>query len=159
MIKLGELVRDESSGVEGIAVTRSTTWTGLIRFTIQPQSEDAKAMPDGFDIDHHVLTRIDDGISNKVIPADIMNPELLGAVVQDIHTGQVGTAMQQTEFLNGCVMYSVQPRVDKDGKALPTFWADQKALVMVTQAEEPVVASPDVSGGPSTRLKREKAVR
>ena len=40
----------------------------------------------------------------------------LGDKVKCEHSGFTGVAVAETRFINGCVQYSVLPKVDKDNK-------------------------------------------
>jgi len=42
----------------------------------------------------------------------------LGDKVRCIHTGFTGTAVVKSEFLNGCIQYSVLPKLNKKSKSL-----------------------------------------
>ncbi len=41
----------------------------------------------------------------------------LGDQVECIHTGLSGTAIARTEFINGCIQWSVLPRIKKKSKS------------------------------------------
>ena len=55
----------------------------------------------------------------------------LGEEVRDTITGFKGVAVSRNEWLNGCVRYAVQGKVDKDGKVPKEEWIDEKQLVVV----------------------------
>jgi hypothetical protein len=48
----------------------------------------------------------------------------LGSKVKDKVTGYTGIATARHEFLNGCVRYSVQGPMEKDGKLPDEKWFD-----------------------------------
>jgi hypothetical protein len=55
----------------------------------------------------------------------------LGSKVFDRITGFEGIAVARVEYINGCVQYCVQPRVDKDGKVPDSQYLDDKRLEVV----------------------------
>lgn len=64
----------------------------------------------------------------------------LGTVVRDKVTGFIGIAENRATFLYGCDRYSVQPKVDKDGKIPENQMIDEPQLELVEG--EKVVMSP-----------------
>ena len=46
----------------------------------------------------------------------------LGDKVKDKVSGLVGIATERREYLNGCIQYVIQPKIDKDGK-MPDGWS------------------------------------
>ena len=73
----------------------------------------------------------------------------LGDQVKDKVTGFVGIAVARTEFLNGCVQYSVAPKVGKDNKIPEELGIDEQSLVLVTKKKRP---KKDDDIGGATRL-------
>ncbi len=74
----------------------------------------------------------------------------LGTKVKCQLTGFTGVIAGRAEWLNGCIQYSVQPKVDKDGKHPSSYWMDEEQLVAVKGAKK-VHVQPRPSGGPSKR--------
>jgi len=71
----------------------------------------------------------------------------LGDSVKDIVSGFMGVIVSQHDYLNGCTRFTIQPRVDKDGK-LPetqTFDFPQLELVKFEVAKK----DDGMTGGPS----------
>ena len=61
-----------------------------------------------------------------------MNKEIkLGETVRCIHTGFKGVAVARTEYINGCIQYSVLPKCDKDGKMPEELSLDIQSLEVI----------------------------
>ncbi len=62
-VKLGDKVRDDVSGVEGIAVGVTTWINGCRRIILQPQAPDKKSkIPDSISIDEPTSTVVKSGV-------------------------------------------------------------------------------------------------
>ncbi len=61
----------------------------------------------------------------------------LGQVVRDTISGNEGTAVARTEWLNGCVRISIQPEGSKDGNPYSTFVVDEPQLEVVKRESAP----------------------
>lgn len=70
----------------------------------------------------------------------------LGTKVREITTGFEGIATSKIEYLNGCVQYCVQPRVDKDGKRQEAFYIDWQSLESIDSG---ISVDGKGTGGPS----------
>lgn len=55
----------------------------------------------------------------------------LGQRVKDLVSGFVGMTTARTEYLNGCIQFSVTPPVDKEGKKPDGIWFDEEQLEYV----------------------------
>jgi hypothetical protein len=55
----------------------------------------------------------------------------LGSKVKDKVTGFIGTITCRSEYLAGCVRYSVEPPVDKEGKLPETVAFDEERLEII----------------------------
>jgi hypothetical protein len=111
-LKLGQTMKDWTSGFTGLSICLVEHYSGLIRYGIQPKSEDGSKIPDALEVDAHTLEYVDDGRSMNVI-APTGNPDfVLGNEVIDEVTGFVGTAMIRVTHLNGCVYYTVVGKHD-----------------------------------------------
>ncbi len=62
----------------------------------------------------------------------------LGDEVKCKVTGFVGIAVMKTEFLNGCVQYSVAPKVGKDNKLQEEMSIDQQQLEVIIPKNKPM---------------------
>lgn len=72
----------------------------------------------------------------------------LGRKVRDKVSGIEGIAVSRTEFLNGCVRYSIQPKpAKKDGSIPGELWFDVKQLEVVGPG---VIVEQKRTGGPTT---------
>jgi hypothetical protein len=71
----------------------------------------------------------------------------LGNKVKCKVTGYTGIATARHEFINGCVRYSVQDKIDKEGKLPEEKWFDEGQLVVVGKG---VALETKQTGGPQT---------
>lgn len=55
----------------------------------------------------------------------------VGALVKDRVTGFTGIAVCRSEWLNGCIRITVQPRELKDGKPIETHGFDVEELIVL----------------------------
>jgi len=56
----------------------------------------------------------------------------LGDKVKDIISGYVGIAVAKTEFINGCIQYTLTSRVGKDNKlSSEEFGIDETSLIVI----------------------------
>ena len=56
----------------------------------------------------------------------------LGNIVRDCVTGFEGMIDSRTQWLNGCIRYSVQPqKLTKDGDPVKNIWVDEEQLVLI----------------------------
>jgi len=69
-----------------------------------------------------------------------MNKEIeLGDKVRCLHTGFEGTAVCKSEFINGCVQWSILPRLEKKSKTMKEgimpeeVSVDSQSLVVVSK--------------------------
>jgi len=61
----------------------------------------------------------------------------LGDLVKDNVTGIKGTAIARIQYMNGCVRYEVQPKMDKESKAVDAIWIDEQQIVVVKAKAKP----------------------
>jgi len=59
----------------------------------------------------------------------------LGDKVKCIYTGFTGVTVAKIEFINGCVQFSVQPKVDKDGKYPEEMNIDNSSLIIIKKTK------------------------
>lgn len=69
----------------------------------------------------------------------------LGAVARDSITGFTGVVVAITEWLNGCVRVSIQPKELKDGKPIEVVSFDVEQVELMSPASDRVVRK---TGGP-----------
>lgn len=73
----------------------------------------------------------------------------LGTRVRDKVTGIEGILTARSEFLNGCVRYTFQPPLDKEGKAPDERWVDVGQLEQVDDGIADKI-EPKKTGGPTS---------
>ncbi len=73
----------------------------------------------------------------------------LGDKVRCRYSGLVGVAVARTEFINGCVQYTVVPKVGKDNKVTDEIGVDEDSLVVVSVRKK--IVKKKVTGGPSKK--------
>jgi len=84
-----------------------------------------------------------------------MPRNLLRKEVKDIITGFAGTVVGRHEFIFGCIRYTVQPKVDKDGKLPDTQTFDDPQLEVVRKKKIKTKET-KVPGGPMPVTPKEK---
>lgn len=164
-IKLGSTVKDQISGLTGIAIQRIIRMNGNVQIAIQPKmAEGGNALPEAWNIDHHTVVVVDEGVSaNEVQPEEMIIQ--LGQTVRDKVTGFSGIATSQATYINGCVSFFVESKHrTKLGVAdqAQSDWFDYNRLEVVddgllADAESHVkTAKPKsiVPGGPAQRTVR-----
>lgn len=128
MIKLGERVKDLSSGFAGITTSVTVVASGNIRFGVQPMSEKGDSIPQAYELDHHLLVTLDAGISHLTTEA---SPKLfkIGEEVEDIVTGFKGYITAVTTYINGCHNYLLEARKNSDERyIIEAFLQDRLRL-------------------------------
>lgn len=80
----------------------------------------------------------------------------LGDKVKDNITGFIGIIVGRTEWLNGCIRYSLQPIKLKDGAPQETQAFDEDQLELVTAKKKAVVKR---TGGDRKDPKRGQTVK
>lgn len=82
----------------------------------------------------------------------------LGDKVKCKVTGFTGIAIGKTEWLNGCIRWTVQPHgTDKDGKIFASECFDDKQLAVIKN--QSVDVTPKRTGGPMPSVSRGQKVR
>jgi hypothetical protein len=159
-IGLGNRVEDITNGFVGIATTRSTFLTGNVQFGVQPEVDSKKpgVYPEAISIDSAQLKYVDDGVVKSVTPAPADTGIELGNDVEDIVGKFSGIAVRRTDFMNGCVYYSVQSAMTKDGTSKEDF-IEYKRLKVVGKGVTTTIkrrladqANQRPAGGPITRI-------
>jgi hypothetical protein len=72
----------------------------------------------------------------------------LGDEVKDKVSGFVGVAVEKREYLNGCIQYAIQPKVDKDGNMTDSWCIDES---QIERLKKKVVVKKSNTGGPMRR--------
>lgn len=111
---LGKLVKDATSGFEGIAIQTMEMLNGNVQIGIQPQlKEPSDKYPDAMFIDYHMIDVIGDGISARVTKVPSPTTIKLGQRIKDIATEFSGIAESKATYLNGCESFLVLPKAVK----------------------------------------------
>ena len=77
----------------------------------------------------------------------------LGSKVRDKVTGFIGIAVARTEFLNGCIQYSVQPKAGKDNKVPEEIGVDIGSIEVV-EPKKVKIKKKDTGGAMTRHLCR-----
>lgn len=157
-IMLGHTVREITSGVVGIATTKTEFLTGNVQFSVQCAAKD-NVLPDSHSYDVQQLDFVDFGIASRVTPAPVDVGIQLGEKVKDIVTGVQGIATRKATFMNGCV-YFIVVGPSKDEKPFAEDFFDSKRLEVVGNGvmkkfAKKLEALPEPekkTGGPNTRV-------
>lgn len=160
IIPLGTTVKCVATGVRGYAMTVTETFNGNLRYGVQPKDEEGVKMPDAWEIDHHTLDIIDEGISARGTPpppSDIA----VGERVKDALSGFEGIVANKTTHLNGCVYCLVVPQVKKETLLNEAPAGSHIAVERLVKVDGGVTVKREKestperrSGGPSTRSVR-----
>ena len=80
----------------------------------------------------------------------------LGVRVEDITCEFKGIITQQTQCLNGCLQYTVTPKIKKDGGRQDSWSIDEAQLVLIDEGVNKKVETKEpkrATGGPATRVR------
>lgn len=78
-----------------------------------------------------------------------------GQKVQDTVSGMTGIINGAAIWLNGCIQYSIQPRMEKGETKKPgSWWIDEEQLKVLRGGLQDTKVKPKQTGGPSTRSDR-----
>lgn len=144
-IKLGNVVRDLTSGFTGIAVNRNTRLNGTIQYSVQPPSKDG-TLPETVSLDENTLEFVEDGIADKATPPTYDAAIVLGSRVKCLLTGIEGLVESKTEYMNGCAAYLVcHKSKDKKNDTILADWVDQCRLEVIDEGISNKVVKPSVS--------------
>ena len=156
-IKIGCLVVDLASGLEGTVTSRVEMFNGNVQYGVQPKAfKGADKMPDPYSIDGAQLKYKGKGISDKASPAQATDIQL-GDEVEDIISGHKGIASSKTTFLNGCVYFDVASKGDaaKKIEATSMFVSCVRLKKISKTPLKPLVPQNEKpTGGPSSRAQR-----
>ncbi len=88
----------------------------------------------------------------RIFKEDIMEINTkydMGQKVKDKVTGLTGIIDSIAQCMNGCIRYSVQPKINKEQKVPSSYWIDEQQLELVDK--KPVVKTKQTkTGGPMT---------
>ena len=71
----------------------------------------------------------------------------LGIQIRDKVTGFAGTATGYVKYLTGCDQYLITPKVDKEGKIVPSQWYDVNRVELL-EGSEVIDINTDTEKGP-----------
>lgn len=74
----------------------------------------------------------------------------LGNRIKDLVSGVEGITTGRIEYLNGCVQYNIIPAVDKDGKAVESYYHDQNQLVLIGEGITKQIKTGNPAGSKNT---------
>lgn len=165
--QLGAKVRCMISGYTGIATQQVELLSGTVQLAVQPPLDPNAGTngqyPEGANIDIQQLEYVEDGLLDRVVPAQATDIAL-GNEVEDTVTGFKGMTVSKHTFLNGCVYFHVQPKQTKEQREKGTipltefFSAGRLKIVgkgvapaARKELEKPVSTR---TGGPTTRMSR-----
>lgn len=159
-IKLGFTVVDVTSGFRGTAIQLLEQMNGNVQVAIQPKG-DGVAYPEPMFIDHHLIDKVDDGVSKRATPVTEKIEIKLGQEVEDIATGFRGIATEKATYLNGCVNFGVLPKhVEREmfNNNSQASWIPNNRLKVVgdgickTVKKAPKAGNGKTPGGPAQRV-------
>ncbi len=147
-LKLGCIAKDKITGFRGVVIAHSRCLTNIDRWTVQPRViKDGKAVPSR-SFDEGSLDFVED-TPIRVTPVDHGDePFEVGDTVRAHVTGVEGVVTAITEWSEGCITLTVQPRELHDGSPVDVIGVDVRSADVVTRARpraEPVKAK---TGGP-----------
>lgn len=154
-IKLGQTVKDLTTGIQGVAVSMSMELNGNLRFALQPPSAGDNKLVDALFSDEALLVVIDDGLAASAKPLRDIDIEP-GQKVRDLASGAIGIVNMVTWHFNGCVYLTCVSEILKDGVPAAFVMPIERAKIVIHHMTgEPVSIERRVSdpppGGPTTR--------
>lgn len=156
----GEKVVDIVAGVEGIITASSVVLQGYNQHHIQPKSTDKSAMPDAWLIDDCQLEEMLTGAETMDIPKvyEVDFKYHPGQKGIDSVSGIKGKIIRAIYYINGCIVYSLQPKAAKGKVILPrTVQVSEDFFELTKEAKEPKPSTEKTPRGPSERQISQKA--
>lgn len=142
-IKLGDLVKDGITGVQGVCTAIGTCLNNVDRVSIQRLAEEGEKHKDvvvdiyWFDLPQVVLIEPDYLNKALIVEADIPNLKL-GDDVEHTFTGYKGYVTQIATWISGCVRVAVQSKeFDKHGQIKDALWFSDKELKVTKEYNQP----------------------
>jgi len=104
ILKLGTIVKDSATGVEGMLTIVATDMDGSHLYMFQPRGLNPKT---GAPVDRMVIAtaRI---VGGEEIEVDLP-VEILGTIAEDLATGFTGMIIQLDYHINGCIHVDIKP--------------------------------------------------
>lgn len=142
-IKLGDLVKDGITGVQGVCTAIGTCLNNVDRVCIQRLAEEGEKHKDvvsdsyWFDMPQIQLVQSDYLDKNLIVESDISNITL-GDDVEHTFTGYKGYVTQVAIWISGCIRIAVQSKeFDKDGQMKDALWFSDKELKIIKKYPQP----------------------
>lgn len=144
-MKLGDILKDKYSPIQGVAVIKTVHFNGMERFTISYE-KDMESKDTSFDnVQLEVITSAEEDVTPK------LNGHVdLGDRVQDIATGFEGMLTGFYYYLNGCVRYEVCG-LDHQTR-LPAYIALDEANIRKIEAKKEEPQGPPRTGGSTSMI-------
>lgn len=146
----GQKCKDLITGIEGIIESCTYNLEGGKQYSVQPISSDGITRPDGWLLDGEQLIEQPGGLENeKVFEIDFeFSP---GDVIKDTMHGTKGTVTRCIYYLNKCIRYSVQPKLEssKIPESILCYGSNLKLIEGKGTKEKH-------TNGPSSKIVREK---
>jgi hypothetical protein len=140
-IRLGNIVKCQSTGFTGMAVMFATYLGGTVHVCIQPPATDnGTVCPKDIAVDACQVDFVSDGIADKVHPQDPVISIELGDHAEDIITGFNGVATMKLESLQGCVQFAVTPTTTDNGAFPESTIIDHKRLSKISDGAKDQIA-------------------
>ncbi len=133
-IKLGDKVRDEITGFEGIAYEVAVYLHGCTQYHIIPPLDDLENMREGEWFDEPQLELIQ---ANGRIIEEEDSEIILGDIVFDEVTFFKGMAVARSINISETVQFAVQKKMDKEGKVPEPIWFCQNQLMISQENKRP----------------------
>lgn len=147
-LALGQKMRDRVTGFTGIAVVMTDFMTGNRQYTLAPSQDDKLNKDKGeLAFDAHQLEYVSKVLDP--IPAPKDTGIVLGRKVKDLVTDFAGIATLRSEFLNGCVYYTVVAKIDKENRHTEGFY-EYKRLESVGEGVLPKIEQRIAAEKPAT---------
>ena len=146
---LGQFYRDQITGTEGYALSKTVFLHGCNRISIEPPGLKADGEPkESYYFDEKRLTPI----SNKKDPPIPYNEPTpmaeLGMTYKDDVTGFEGVAISQTFFLYSQERVGIQPTTLHEGKPIEAQYFDAGQLKVTKAKSKAPTTKAEVPGGP-----------
>ncbi len=133
-VKLGNKVRDLTTGVTGIATNLTTLLNGCVQVVIQPVCGEDNKLVENISTDVDMVEVIGDGVAGRNTNATYTSNIQLGNKVYDLVTGIAGIAVAKSQCLNGCALFEIAHK-GEGSESDKNFlcWVDQIRLEILDE--------------------------
>jgi len=144
--ELGQPAVDKVSGYKGILNARMEFYKGPIRYYIQGKvGEDGKEM-EGYMVDEDAVQIMEGESVERPHDPTAFKYEL-GSKVKDSITGYKGVISSRTEWLFGCMRYTIQSLEFHEGKPVGPISVDEQAIELIETVQKSEAAPVARTGG------------